>query len=353
LGLMTYGPKAFPDARVTSVEELQKHLDTFQKLGYSEIDTARIYMNGEQEKFTAQAGWKEKGLQVTTKSYPLAPKAHTATNLRKDLETSLSSLDTEQVEIFYLHAADRSVPFTETFEAANAMFLEGKFKQLGLSNYSAYEVAEIVMLCDARGWVKPTIYQGVYNVISECMQNALAPNYFIYILCLARNLETEVIPACHRFGLDVVIYNPLAGGLLSGKFAPSAQGADVTDGRFDTKTFLGPIYRSLYFNKSSFEALEVIQEAASKHNLSLIEVALRWCVHHSALKTSKQGGNDGVLIGVSKVEQIEQNVADLRKGPLPEEVVQALDKAWLITKANSPNPWHTPLVYTYEGYSKA
>ncbi|KAH6898078.1 NADP-dependent oxidoreductase domain-containing protein [Thelonectria olida] len=333
LGLMTYGPGSFPDARVTSVEELQKHLDTFRQLGYSEIDTARIYINGEQEKFTAQAGWKEKGLQVATKSYPLAPLAHTATNLRKDLEASLSGLDTEQVDIFYLHAADRSVPFTETLGAANAMFLEGKFKRLGLSNYSAYEVAEIVMLCDARGWIKPTIYQGVYNVI-------------------ARNLETEVIPACHRFGLGVVIYNPLAGGLLSGKFKASAQGADVAEGRYDAKTFLGPIYRSLYFNKASFEALEVIQEAASKHDLSLIEVALRWCVHHSALKTSNQGGSDGVLIGVSKVEQIEQNVADLRKGPLPEDVVQALDKAWLMAKASSLNPWHTPLVYTYKGYSK-
>lgn len=120
-----------------------------------------------QEAFTAQAGWKDRGFKIATKSYPSVPGAHSAANLRKDLETSLAELGTDCVDIFYLHSADRTTPFTETLKAANKLYKEGKFKQLGVSNFSAYEVAEVVMLCQARGWVKPTIYQGVYNAISK------------------------------------------------------------------------------------------------------------------------------------------------------------------------------------------
>ncbi|KAI5458185.1 NADP-dependent oxidoreductase domain-containing protein [Mariannaea sp. PMI_226] len=334
LGLMTHGPASIPDARVTSIDEFQRQLDAFQnEFGGTEIDTARIYLGGEQESFTAQAGWKERGVQIATKSYPLAPGGHTAANLRKDLETSLAKLGTDCVDIFYLHSADRSVPYAETLEAANALYTEGKFRKLGLSNFSAYEIAEIVMLCDARGWVKPTIYQGIYNA-------------------LTRNLETEVIPACRRFGLDLVVFNALAGGLLTGRFLGSATSDEVGQGRYDTKTFLGPIYRSMYFKDSTFEAVKMINAVAEKHSLSMTEVAFRWCVHHSALKTALQGGNDGILIGISKIEQIGGNMKDIRKGPLPEDVVEVLEKAWLMVKGTSPNPWHTPLVYTYEGYSK-
>ncbi|KAH8702551.1 NADP-dependent oxidoreductase domain-containing protein [Talaromyces proteolyticus] len=327
LGLMTYGPETCKDCRITSMTEFQHHLDMFQKThGYNEIDTARIYASGEQERFTAEAGWKERGFELATKSYPQIPGAHRPANLRKDLETSLSELGAEQVDIFYLHAADRSVPFTETLKEVNMLYKEGKFKKLGLSNYSAYEVAEIVMICSARGWVRPTIYQGVYNAI-------------------ARNLETEVIPACHRYGLDVVIYNPLCGGLLTGRYT-SATGD--CSGRYDTNTFLGPIYRSMYFNENNFRAIDKIRAAAGKHGLSMTEVALRWCVHHSALKPAQKGGLDGVIIGVSRAEQLSQNITDLWKDPLPKEVVEALDTAWVIAKGTSPNPWHTPLVYTYD-----
>lgn len=167
LGLMTYGPDNFADNRVTTLEEFKTHLDALQKHGYNEVDTARIYSGGDQEAFTAKAGYKERGLKLATKSYPRTPGAHTAANLRKDLETSLAELGATSVDIFYLHSADRSVPFTETLEAANTLYKEGKFKQLGISNFSAFEVAEVVMLCQHRGWVKPTIYQGVYNAISK------------------------------------------------------------------------------------------------------------------------------------------------------------------------------------------
>lgn len=159
-----------------------------------------------------------------------------------------------------------------------------------------------------------------------------------------RNIETEIIPACRRYGLDVVIYNPLCGGLLTGKYKPDTESEQ---GRFSTNGFLGPIYRSMYFNDSNFKALELIGSAAKKYNLSMVEVALRWCAHHSKLRTNGNG-NDGVVIGVSKLEQLKENVLDLKKGPLPQEVVDALEQAWVVTKGVSPDPWHFPLIYSYD-----
>merc|ERR1712225_76070 len=119
--------------------------------------------------------------------------------LAEHFNTSLKELGADCVDIFYLHAADRSIPFAETLEAVNKLHKEGKFVQLGLSNFTAFEVAEVVMTCKYNNWVRPTIYQGMYNAIT-------------------RSLEHELIPACKKYGLDVVVYNPIAGGLFSGKY---------------------------------------------------------------------------------------------------------------------------------------
>jgi aflatoxin B1 aldehyde reductase len=204
-------------------------------------------------------------------------------------------------------------------------FFRGKFVQLGLSNFTAFEVAEIVMHCTYNKWVRPTIYQGMYNAIT-------------------RSLEHELIPACKRYGLDVVIYNPIAGGLFSGKY----KAKDIPkDGRFsDAVGRMGEMYRKRYFKDSTFEALAIIEPVVAKHGLTMVETALRWVVNHSALNI--KGGNDGVIIGVSSLEQLDENLRDCEKGPLPEEVLQALDKAWKVSQPDTPNYWHLDLKYTYD-----
>lgn len=171
LGLMTFGPNEHAGARITSLDEYNKCLDYFQGQGYDEVDTARVYVGGKQEAFTADAKWKDRGLNLATKCYPKDPGNHKPENLRKSLETSLKELKTDCVDIFYLHAADRSVPFAETLEEVNKMHQEGKFVQLGLSNFTTFEVAEVVITCKERGWVRPTIYQGMYNAISELISS--------------------------------------------------------------------------------------------------------------------------------------------------------------------------------------
>ena len=167
LGTMTFGPDENAGARITSLDDYNKCLDYLQSQGYNEIDTARAYIDGKQEAWTADAKWKDRGLMLATKSFPSSPGIHKPAELRKQLETSLHELKTDCVDIFYLHAADRSVPFAETLEEVNKMHKEGKFVQLGLSNFTAFEVAEVVITCNERGWVRPTIYQGMYNAISK------------------------------------------------------------------------------------------------------------------------------------------------------------------------------------------
>lgn len=166
LGLMTFGPDEASGARITSLDECNKCLDYFQQQGYNEVDTARVYVGGKQEAFTTAAHWKERGLTLATKWYPSEAGMHKPAVIREQLEISLKELKADCVDIFYLHAPDRSVPFDETLEAVNQLHKEGKFVQLGLSNYTAFEVAEIVITCKERGWVRPTIYQGMYNAIS-------------------------------------------------------------------------------------------------------------------------------------------------------------------------------------------
>lgn len=167
LGTMTFGPDEAAGGRVTSLDEYNKILDYFQARGYNEIDTARVYVGGKQEAFTTEARWKERGLTIATKWYPRQPGQHKPEVIKEQLNISLKELETDSVDIFYLHAADRSVPFEETLEAVNELHKEGKFVQLGLSNFTAFEVAEIVITCNERGWVRPTIYQGIYNAISQ------------------------------------------------------------------------------------------------------------------------------------------------------------------------------------------
>jgi aflatoxin B1 aldehyde reductase len=186
----------------------------------------------------------------------------------------------------------------------------------GLSNYTAWEVAEIVGICKANNWVQPKIYQAMYNAIT-------------------RAIEAELVPCLRKFGIRLVIYNPLAGGFFAGKIS-SQQSEAPAGGRFDTSKPIGKMYSARYLQQGYFDALKVLQAAADKHNVRLTEIALRWCQHHSALKPQ-----DGVIIGASSVEQLIQNCEDSAKGPLDDALIEALDEAnRIVSKSgNMPTYW--------------
>ena len=229
LGCVTMGPPGTTLARITTVEGTKVMFKTLQSHGYTELDTARIYNDGKQEAFTRETGVLNEGFTMATKVYPIEAGMHKPEKLRQIFETSLRELGQQSVEIFYLHAPDRSVPYEETLQEVNKLHEEGKFKIFGLSNYAAWEVAEITQICIANQWIRPRIYQGMYNA-------------------LTRALEEELIPCCRHYGIDIVAYNPLAGGLLSGRYKSSLE--IPKEGRFSedgNKTHTaGKLYRDRY-----------------------------------------------------------------------------------------------------------
>ncbi|KAH8093056.1 NADP-dependent oxidoreductase domain-containing protein, partial [Cristinia sonorae] len=166
MGAMTFGKEGAEGARVHTIDGVSAILDVFQKHGHTEasllIDTARTYTGGSSEEFLGEVGWQQRGLKMETKLYPNVSGSrysgtlkisHSPEDLRKFLDISLETLKTDSVDIWYLHAPDRTTPYEVTFKAVNELYKEGKFKRLGISNYMSWEVAEIVGICKANGYI--------------------------------------------------------------------------------------------------------------------------------------------------------------------------------------------------------
>jgi aflatoxin B1 aldehyde reductase len=245
---------------------------------------------------------------------------HGPEHLREALRRSLISLKTDKVDLWYLHAPDRSTPYETTLREVNNLHREGLFNRFGISNYAAWEVAQIVEICDKNGWIKPTAYQGVYNA-------------------LHRLVEPELFPALRYYGISFYEFNPLAGGFLTDRYTRSSQpGTDIEAGsRFDPNRNQGQNYRRRYWNDEYFDALEILRKVTKKAGISEAEAALRWVANHSLLK--KEFG-DAIIIGASSAKQLEENLANLEKGPLPQEVLQAFDEGWAKVKGIAKPYFH-------------
>ena len=316
-------------SRVHDLESAGAILDVFAKHGHNEVDTARAYGEGSSEEMLGELDWQKRGIVMDTKYYPTVGKPtpagwdnnlrHDEAGLRKNLDISLKALKTDKVDMWYLHGPDRTTPYAETMKAVNDLYKEGKFKRLGISNYPAWEVAQICELCKTNGWKMPDVYQGVYNA-------------------LHRSVEPELFPCLRHYGLAFYNYNPLAGGYLTDRYHRSDANEAIEKGsRFDPNKWQGKMYRGRYWREEYFAALDLLRPVAKKHGLTEAECALRWMNHHSLLK---RGHGDAIIIGASSVKHMEANMVDLEKGPLPEDVVEALDKGWEGCKGISIRYWH-------------
>ncbi|KAJ7285885.1 Aldo/keto reductase [Mycena rebaudengoi] len=292
-GTMTMGEAGKNGVRNSDLGECAEILATFARHGHKEIDTARMYGGGTTEK--------------------VAFDHHAPAALRSTFFTSLEALGRKKARVLYLHAPDRSVPFEETLEEMNKLHKEGYYEILGLSNFASWEVAEVASICKAKGYIQPKIYQAMYNAIT-------------------RAIEPELVPCCRKLGIRIVIYNPLAGGLFAGKLSSPADAP--TEGRFNSTTPSGKLYRDRYLKEGNFDALNHVKDVAAQHGLRLTEIALRWCQHHSVL-----GPEDGVILGASSTDQLHQNCEDSAKGPLPDAIVTALNEAWEISRGTSSTYW--------------
>ncbi|KAJ7582807.1 Aldo/keto reductase [Mycena floridula] len=318
MGAMTFGEVGTGGARVHNIDDVQAILNVFRSHGHQEVDTARTYCAGTSEAYLGKCDMT--GLKIETKLSPSphTPNGitHTPEGLRKHLMASLKALNVDRVEIWYLHAPDRTVAYEVTMKAVDELHREGYFDRFGISGYMAFEVAEIVKICERHGYIKPTVYQGLYNA-------------------LHRTVEPELFPCLRKFGLAFYEYNPLGGGFFTGKFTSPGDAVEAGS-RFDDQRPQGKNYRNRYWNDIHFKAMAELVEVAKTHNLTVTEIALRWVSHHSYLKREF---NDAILIGASSIKHIKENLIDLEKGPLPLEVVEALDAAWETVRPTAIKYW--------------
>lgn len=313
LGTMTFG-WAQASAEVDD-EAARAQMELFTSRGHREVDTALMYAGGETEKILGRVLRAHPELNakvaIATKAKPWPTGASGGGGLAPDrlaaqTETSLKSLQLPAVDILYLHAPDTETPVEATLEAANELHRQGKFRTLGLSNYQAWEVAHIYHLCKSRGWVTPSVYQGMYNAMT-------------------RAVEQELLPCLRTLGIRFLCYNPLAAGVLTGKHAKDPASAPA-QGRFkNNKMYMDRFWKSTYL------ALDGVQAACDQGGTAMTAAALRWLKHHSALRSG-----DGVILGASQIAHLEQNLDALEGGPLPEAIVAAMDAHWEACRPDCP-----------------
>lgn len=303
LGTMTFGESVFsPDVGA--------FINTFLDAGYDELDTAYVYNNGNCERLLGEV------LPTLKRPYKIATKVNPRISGRLDGEAaykqvneSLERMNVPSVDTVFLHFPDPATPVESVLRAMNDLRQQGKYKELGLSNFPAWMVADVWHRCDKNGWVKPTVFEGIYNP-------------------LTRRAETELNDCLNAYGLRFYAYNPMAGGLLTGRYGKFEDAP--TDGRFTHR----PNYQNRYWKKSYFDAVEVIKAAAEQHGITTIEATYRWLAYHSMLNGER---GDAILIGASKLGHLIQNMQAVKAGPLPADLADAFEQAWKISKADSPD----------------
>ena len=193
LGTMTFGESVFsPDVKA--------FVNTFLDEGYDELDTAFVYNEGRCEQLLGQV------LPNLGRSFKIATKVNPRISGKLDAEAaytqvagSLARLKLPCVDTVFLHFPDPATPVEGVLEAMADLHDRGKYKELGLSNFPAWMVADVWHICDRHSWVKPTVYEGLYNPLS-------------------RKAETELNNCLNNFGMRFCAFNPMCGGLLTGRY---------------------------------------------------------------------------------------------------------------------------------------
>ncbi len=305
LGTMTFSDQVDQDVAENMVR-------AFKQADHTELDTAFVYNQGKTEGLLGELNKQGSldGLLVAGKANPSVGNGLTPESVTLQLNTSLERLNASSLDLFYLHAPDLSVPIIDTLSCVAQLHSQGKFKRFGLSNYASWQVAEIVEICRIEGWLVPTVYQGMYNA-------------------LTRDVERELFPCLENYGIAFYSYNPLAGGLLSGKhFSVDTL---PTDGRF--ANFNG--YQDRYWKAEYFSVVNSVSSQCRAEGIEPAAAALRWLVHHSLLAQSQvnntnniTGIEHAIIVGASSMTQFELNITALTQGPLPAALVAAFDNGW-------------------------
>lgn len=212
------------------------------------------------------------------------------------------------MNVLYLHGPDYETPFIEQTTAFDAQYRAVKFTALGMSNCKPDYVSKYLDVAMENNYVKPTVYSGQYNV-------------------LCRSYETTLFPLLRKHNMSFVSYSPLAGGFLTGKLTFSNGEQDLKGTRFenDASNYMGAGYRHWYDHPEMHDAVKKMEGYCKESGVTMADAAWRWVLFHSALDGGK---GDRVLIGPSTIEQLEEYIKGVEAGPLPDELVEKLDRLW-------------------------
>jgi 1-deoxyxylulose-5-phosphate synthase len=301
-GTMIFGSQA---DEPTSIRMVDQCLEA----GVNFIDTANMYNRGRSEEIVGKALRARRGRVV------LASKVRNKMGdapddvglsraaIRKALEASLQRLQTDYLDLYYLHQPDYAVAIEETLEAMDEAVRAGKVRYPAVSNYAAWQVCEIFCISEKKNYKPPYVSQPMYNL-------------------LARGIEEEYLPFCKKFGVAVVPYNPLAGGLLTGKH--SRERGPITGTRFDANE----LYLDRYWHDGYFAAVDELADLARECGRTLVELALQWLLSRDQV--------DSIILGASRPEQLEENLKASSGPRLEESVVRRCDDVWKRLRGITP-----------------
>ena len=324
LGTMTFGGEGSFFAHVGKLgqKEVTGVVARALEAGVNFIDTADMYSYGLSETLLGQAlkeiGTKRSNVVVATKTYARmsdspndvgASRGH----IMDSVEKSLERLQTDHIDLYQIHAQDLSTPVEETMRALDDLVSRGLVRYVGVSNWQAWKIMQAQGIADRRGWARLETLQAYYSLAG-------------------RGLEREIVPMLEDQKMGLLVWSPLAGGILSGKFGPGSAPEGARRATFD----FPPVDK-----EKVWKIVDTAREIGEPKGVSPARVALAWVLSKSYITS--------VIIGVKTVEQLEDNLAASGFALAPEEIakldeVSALPSeypGWMIPRQNSgrrPDP---------------
>lgn len=263
LGTMTFG-------QGTNEAEATRIVDLAFDAGINFFDTANSYADSESEMILGKAlQGRRRNAVVATKFFnPMGPDVNDSGmsrfHMMQAVEDSLRRLQVDYIDIYYIHHVDTQTPLDETLRALDDLVRQGKVRYTACSNYEAWRLLEAVWLSDHKGWERFAAYQPQYSLV-------------------VRDIEQEIIPVCELKGIGVVVWSPLGGGFLTGKYTP---GQRTVPG---TRSEEGWAYPDRYFAANADEILDVLLEIAKELGRSPAQVATRWVLEQPAITSAIVG----------------------------------------------------------------
>lgn len=300
LGTMTFGYQCDEQASFAIMDEAADRGVTF-------IDTADVYpvpvsleTAGRTEEIVGRwlSGKREKFVLATKCRMQMGRGANEGGLSRKHvlsaIEASLRRLGTDYVDLYQVHAPDPDTPIDETMSALDRVIESGKARYIGCSNFQGWQLAKALWTSDRLGLARFDSVQPRYNL-------------------LFREVEHDLFPLCEDQGVGVIIYNPLAGGLLTGKHRREAPPAG------NTRFAVAGYYKDRYWNEPCFDAVDRLTDFFRQREKSLTHVALGWTLRQPAVTSS--------IVGATSADQLRDTLRGVEI-QLNEEEMKECDQVW-------------------------